>query len=95
MIGIARIDCYLRDLLTIAQPEMGPGLPAISRFVKAVANREVGAMQSFTTPDVNNVRIRNRDCDCADGSGRLVVKDRLPGAAGIVARNTPPFTCAM
>ena len=45
MIGIARIDRDLRDLLAVAQAEMRPGLARIGRFVDAVADRKIGPMQ--------------------------------------------------
>ncbi len=46
-----------RDLLTIAQSEMRPRLSGISRFVNAVANRKIRAMQPFAAANANDVRI--------------------------------------
>ena len=80
VIGVARIDRDLRDLLAVAQAEMRPGFARVGRFVDAVADREIGAMQSFAAPDVNDVRIRNRNRQRADRAGRLIIENRLPGA---------------
>src|SRR5947207_9777869 len=37
-------------------------------------------MQAFAAADINDRRIRNRHCDSADRTGRLIVKNRLPGS---------------
>ncbi len=62
---------------------MRPGLAGVGRLVDAVADREVGPRQPFAAADVDDVRIGRRDGDPADRSGRLIVEDRLPGAAGV------------
>ena len=94
-IGIARIDRDLRDLLAVAQAEMRPGFARVGRFVDAVADGQIGPMQAFAAADIDDVRIRNRHRDRADGTGRLIVENRLPGAPVIVVLKTPPLTCAM
>ena len=38
-------------------------------------------MQSLAASDVNDVRIGNRNRDCTDGRGGLIVKQGLPGSA--------------
>ena len=80
-IGIARIDGDLRDLLTVAQPEVRPGFARVRRLVDSVAHGQIRTMQAFTAADVDHVRIRNRNRHRSDGTGRLVVEDRLPGSA--------------
>src|SRR5262245_28618528 len=80
-VGIFRIDSQLRDLLTIAQSQMRPRLASISRFVNSVADRKIWPMQSFTAPDVNNIRIRSRNRDRTYRRRRLIVKNRLPRTA--------------
>src|SRR2546421_2797186 len=85
VIGIARIDCDLRNLLPIAQPEMRPGLPRIDRFVDAVSYRKVRTLQSFTAANINNIRIGSRDRDASNGAGWLVVKYRRPRAAVVIS----------
>ena len=84
MIGIARIDRELGDLLAVAQAEMGPGFAGVGRFVDAVADGEIGPMQSFAAPDVDDVGIGNRNRERADRAGRLIIENRLPGASVIV-----------
>ena len=51
------IDRQLRNLLTIAQPDMRPRFSGVSGFINAVADRKIRPMQSFTAADVDNVRI--------------------------------------
>lgn len=41
-------------------------------------------MQTFTTSDINNVRVRRRDSNRTDGACGLLVKDRLPGATVVI-----------
>ena len=77
-VGIFRVDSELRDLLTVAQSQMRPRLASISRFVNAIPDRKIRAMQSFTAADVNDVRIYRRNRDRADRCRRLIVKNRLP-----------------
>ena len=42
-----------------------------------------GRCKPFAAADVDDVRIGRGDGEGADGAGRLVVEDRLPGAAGV------------
>src|SRR4051812_9272939 len=63
---------------------MGPGLAGVGGLVDTVANREVRPVKSLAASDVNDVRIRLRNCDSADRPCRLIVEDRHPRAAGIV-----------
>ena len=93
--GIARVDGDLRDLLAVAQAEMRPGLAGVGGFVDAVADREIGTLQSLAAADVDDVRIGRRDGDRADGSGRLIVEDRIPGAAVVGRFQTPPLHTPM
>ena len=82
-IRVARIDGDVGNLLRVAQPEMRPRLAGVGRLVDAVAGREVRPMEPFAAADVDDVGVRWRDRDGADRPGRLVVEDRLPGAAGV------------
>ena len=91
-VGIARIDGDLRDLLAVAQAEVRPGLAGVGGLVDAVADGEVGALQAFAAADVDDVRVRRRDRERADRAGRLVVEDRLPGAA-VVGRSSRRRRC--
>ena len=56
-------------------------LPRVGGFVDAVADGEIGPLQAFAAADVDDVGIGRRDGERADGAGRLIVEDRLPGAA--------------
>ena len=75
-IRVARIDGERGNLLSIAQAEMRPGFAGVGGFVDAVADREIGAMQSFAAADINDVGIGGGDRDGADGLRGLVIEDR-------------------
>ena len=81
---IARIDSNLRNLLPVAKAEVRPRLSGVRGFVNPVAYRKVRTLQTFAAPDVNNVRIRRRNRDRPNRSGRLIIEDRRPGAPIIV-----------
>ena len=81
----AGIDGHRGDLLSVAQTEMRPGRAAVDRFVDAVADRQIGALQTFAAPGVDDPRIARRDGERADRTGRFAIEDRRPRAAGILA----------
>ena len=83
-VGIVRVDEDGGNLLAVAQAEVAPGLAGVGRFVHAVADGEVGALQAFAAADVDDVGVGGRDGEGADGAGGLVVEDGLPGAAVVV-----------
>src|SRR6185312_11402413 len=83
-IGPVRIAGEFWNLLAIAQAKMGPRLAGISGFVDAVPDREVRAVQPLAAADINNVGIRRRNGNRANGAGGLMVKDGLPCAAVII-----------
>ena len=83
-VGITRIDRERRDLLAIAQAEMLPGLARIGRFVNAVADGKIGAVQSLAAGGINNVGIGRGNGDGADRLSGFVVEDGGPGAAVVV-----------
>ena len=95
MVGIARIDGQRGNLLAVAQAEVRPGLAGVGGFVDAVADGEIGTLQAFAAGDVNDVRIRGRDRDGANGLRGFVVEDGRPGAAVVVGFQTPPSTLPM
>ena len=94
LVGIPRIDGDLRYLLAIAQAKMGPGLAGVGRFVNAVSHGKIRTVQPFPATDINHVRIRNGDGNCADGASRLVVEDRVPGAPVVSALPDPAIAHA-
>ena len=80
-VRIVRIDDDLRDLLTIAESQMGPGLTGVGGLVDTVAGRQVGSLETLATSYIDDVRIRQGDGDGTDRAGGLVVEDRSPDAA--------------
>ena len=64
---------------------MRPGFPRISRFVDAIAYREIGTLQSFPAANINDIRIGRRNRDASDGARRLFVEDRRPRAAVVIS----------
>ena len=57
-VRVPRVDGELRDLLALAQSEMGPGPAGVDGFIDAVADREVGSLKAFAAPDIDDVGIR-------------------------------------
>ena len=82
-VRIARVDDDRADLLPIAQSHVFPCFAAVGRFVDAVACRKVRSLQPLATADVNDVRVRRRNRESADRSGRLIVEYRIPGVAEV------------
>src|SRR5467141_3079378 len=83
-VGIFRVDEDRGDLLGVAEVwQMRPGFSGIGGFVYAIAGREIGALQSFATAHVNNVRIGRSNSQCANGAAGLVVENRIPGVSEI------------
>jgi hypothetical protein len=52
-VGVARVDDDVRNLLAVAQAEMGPRLAGVGRLVDAVADREIRPRQPFAAADVD------------------------------------------
>ncbi len=77
-VWIVRVDVDHRDHLRVAQAEMRPRPAGVGRLVDAVADGQVGPNDARAGADVDDVRIRRRDGDRADRSGRLVVEERPP-----------------
>src|ERR1700678_560163 len=83
-IGIARIDGDCWNLEAITQAEMSPGFARIGGFVDSVADGEIGPVQPFAASNINNVGIGSGYRDGPNGLRRLVIENRIPGAAVIV-----------
>ena len=88
-VRVAWVDHNLCDLLPVAQAEMGPVLSGVGGAVDAVSGREVGALQSFATADIEDVGVGGCHGDGADRTGGLLIEDRLPGDAVIGALPDP------
>ena len=56
-VGIARVDGERRNLLSVHEAKVGPGLAGVGGLVDAVAHGEVGAMQALAAADINDVGI--------------------------------------
>src|SRR5438477_1777908 len=63
---------------------MHPGFSSVGRLVHTVAKRDGGAHVSFAGAHVNDFRIRWSNCDRANRSNRLRIKNSIPGATCIV-----------
>src|SRR6185312_3051373 len=79
----------LGDLLPVAQAEVGPGAPGVVGAVDAVADRQVRAAQPLTAADVHDVGVGGGHGDGADRLRRLLLEDRVPGAARVVGLPYP------
>src|SRR5260370_4555325 len=83
-VGIVRVDGDLGNLLGIMHAEMRPGFAAVGGAVHAVADGEVGPVQSLTASNINDVRIGSRYGKRANRSGWLLIEDRGPSAGEVV-----------
>src|SRR5689334_4441505 len=94
LVRITWIDSEPGNLLAIAEAKMRPGFARVSRLVNAIADREIRPMQPFSAGNINNIRIRRRNGNRANGARWLIVKDRLPGAAVVVGLPDPAIAHA-
>ena len=77
----------IRDHLRIAQAEMRPCFARVGRSVHSIACRQVGPNDARAAAHVDDIRIRWRNRNRANGTSRLAVKQRLPGRT--IVRGTP------
>src|SRR6185312_2983293 len=82
-VRIARVDCELANLLSIAQTEMRPGLAGVGGLIDAVSDGEIGAREAFAAADIDDVGIAERDSDRTDGARRLRIPETVPRIAGV------------
>src|ERR1022692_2156249 len=83
MIGIARIDPKARNMLSVFQPDMLPGLAAVGCFIDSVAVGDIAAQTGLAGSNINHTRIRFENGDRADGGDYALVGDRLPAYAAV------------
>ena len=76
-VRIARIDDDRRDVVDISQSDIHPSHAGVSGLVDSIA------FQIFTCADIDHIRIRSRDRQCADRRHMRVVKNRLPNPPAI------------
>ena len=82
-ICIMRIDDNLADLLAVGQTNFRPGFSGIAGTIHAITLSDVGAHVGLTAADVNYFRIGRCNRQRANRTDRLLVENRLPGAASI------------
>ena len=73
-VRVARVDRDVGDHLRIAKAEMGPRFARVGRLIDAVAHGQIGPDDPRAAADVNDVGIRGRNGDGADGAGRLLIE---------------------
>ena len=83
-VRISGVDDDRPGLTRVFQPDVGPGLAGVRRFVDPVAIADVAPKIAFAGPDIDDVGIGRRDGHSPDGGDGLLVEDRLPGASGVV-----------
>ena len=70
-------------MLGVVETDVRPSLAAVRGFVNAVAVADVAAQARLARAGVNDIWIRWRDGDSADGLHGLLVKERFPVLAGV------------
>src|SRR5207244_4394803 len=77
------IDNDPRDGTAVFQTDVGPMFAAVSRSINTIAPIGRVAIVRFTTPDPDDIRIRRRNRDRADGKRGLFVENRVERNAAI------------
>src|SRR5262249_8268209 len=79
------IDSDRVDLSAIVNAGVLPCLAGIGGFVNSVADCKIRTLNTLSAANIDNVGIRRRDCNGANGLRWLVIKDRNPDLAVIGA----------
>src|SRR5207253_3021333 len=82
-IGIRRMNNDRTDVPGVFQADVSPGLPGVGGFVDTVSERDVAADAGFAGADIDDVGIRIRHGDGADGRDGLLIEERIPADAAI------------
>ena len=82
-VGVRWIDRNARDASGLLQANVRPALAGIRRPVHAKADGDVASNERLAGADPDDVRIRGRDSNRADGRHGLIVEDRGPVGAGV------------
>src|ERR1700687_3794251 len=82
-VGVMRVDQNDADLLAVPQAKMLPGAAGVSRLVDSVTDGKIGTAQPLTAAHINNVGIGGCHRQRAHRACRLVVENRIPGAAEV------------
>src|SRR6185437_16831280 len=85
-VRVVWIDDDPADDSGLLQPDVAPGSAAVGRFVHSVAGQERIPESRIAGTDVNDLRVRGRNCNRADVVVlEILVGDVLPAAAVIPA----------
>ena len=84
-VGILRIDNDAADRAAVLEANVRPSGAAIDRAIDAITPRATLPVVLLTSTRPQNIRIRWRHRDHAEGGGRLLLEDGHPGRA-VVAR---------
>src|SRR5579862_9070901 len=93
-VRISRIDYDSADLAGILQAYVGPRRAAVTRFVNAIAGRQVGSNVGLASSGKDRLRVRWRQRDCPDRANRLAVKDWPPDSPGVRSFPDTAIDCA-
>ena len=74
-VSVLRTHDDARDALAVRQPDVGPVVAAVGRFVDAVAHRDAVARPTLARADPHRVVMRRVERDRADRLHRLLVED--------------------
>ena len=80
-VRVLGVDVDHRDHLRFAKTQVRPRLSGVGRLVDPVAHRKVGPDDPRSGADINDVWIRRRHGDRANGARRLRVEQRHPRRA--------------
>ena len=75
------MDDHPADGLRLLQPDVFEGLPAVGRLVHASTERRALAVVRLSGADVDDIGVRGRHLDVADGRHRVFVENRCPRRA--------------
>jgi hypothetical protein len=84
-VGIARVDDDCSDVTRVLEADILPSSAGVSRFVNAIAVRDVAPKAGFSAARIKHVRIGVRHRDGANRRDALVIERRRPTEAAIGA----------
>ncbi len=88
-VRVTRVDDDAPDPPDLLEPHVSPRLAAVRRAVDPVADRDVRADERLPGSGPEDVGVGGRERERADRHGILVVEDRAPGHAAVLALEHP------